>query len=185
MSDHDHEHDPDHAHELITDRLPEGTWQVDPDGSEVLFKARTIFGLLPVNGVFEQFSGELFVDAVGAARGTLVIEAASIGTGIGRRDEHLMSDDFLAALRYPHVTFTLESLEASGEEHLNVTGDLQIRDTTIPLLFTAYVIAHGDHLHLEARATLDHDAAGLRWSKPGIIGKRVRAEVALTLSRSG
>jgi polyisoprenoid-binding protein YceI len=180
---HDHEHD-DHDHSLITDRLPEGNWVVDPDSSEVLFKARTIFGLLPVNGVFERFSGEMHVHPDGVAHGTLVVDATSIGTGIGRRDEHLRSDDFLAALEHPQITFTLEKIEPSGEDHLNVSGDLQIRDTTIPLSFTAYAIAHGDHLHLEGRADLDHDQAGLGWTKPGFVGKRVRTEVALTLSRA-
>ena len=41
--DHDHEHDHDgHDHTLIIDRLPAGAWQIDPKGSEVLFKARAI-----------------------------------------------------------------------------------------------------------------------------------------------
>lgn len=184
--DHDgHDHDHDHDHTLITDRLPEGVWVVDPGGSEVLFKARTIFGLLPVNGVFERFSGEMNVDADGAAHGKLVVEAASVGTGIRKRDEHLLSTDFLAALEHPQITFTLDGFEPSGEDHLDVTGSLQIRETTIPLSFTAYAIAHGDHLHLEGRATIDHDAAGLGWSKPGFVGKTVRTEIALTLSRAG
>ena len=50
--------------------------------------------------------------------------------------------------------------------------------------FTAYAIAHGDHLHLEGRATIDHAAAGLGWSKPGFVGKSVRTEIALTLNRT-
>ena len=184
MPEPDHDHH-DHDHTLITDRLPEGFWAVDPDGSEVLFKARTIFGLLPVNGVFERFNGEMHVHPDGAAHGTLVVDATSIRTGIGRRDEHLISDDFLAAIEHPQITFTLESFEPSGEDHLNVTGELQIRDTTIPLSFTAYAIAHGDHLHLESRANIDQDAAGLGWTRPGFVGKSVRAEVARTLSRAG
>jgi polyisoprenoid-binding protein YceI len=184
--DHDgHDHDHDHDHTLITDRLPEGVWVVDPDGSEVLFKARTIFGLLPVNGVFERFSGEMTVDPDGSAHGTLVVEAASVGTGIRKRDEQLRSADFFAALEHPQITFTLDGFESTGEDHLDVTGSLRIRDTTIPLSFTAYAIAHGDHLHLEGRATIDHEAAGLGWFKPGIVGKRVRTEIALTLSRAG
>jgi polyisoprenoid-binding protein YceI len=124
------------------------------------------------------------VDPDGSAHGTLVVETASVGTGIRRRDEHLVSADFFAALEHPQIIFTLDGFESTGEDHLDVTGSLKIRDTTIPLSFTAYAIAHGDHLHLEGRATIDHAAAGLGWSKPGFVGKSVRTEIALTLNRT-
>src|ERR1700739_2816374 len=76
--EHDHDHDHDHDHALIVDRLPPGRWQVDPHGSDVLFKARSLFGLLPVSGVFEHFSGVMDVDPEGAATGQLVVETPSI-----------------------------------------------------------------------------------------------------------
>lgn len=157
---------------------------MDPHGSEVFFKARALFGLLPVTGVFERFSGEMTVDSEGAVDGRLVIEMASINTGIGRRDADLRSSSYFNVDQYPEMTFTLEKVAPSGEDHLNVEGTLQVLETEIPLAFTAYAIAHGDHLHLEARANVDHDAAGLGWAKPGMVGKRVRAEAALTLSRA-
>jgi polyisoprenoid-binding protein YceI len=182
--DHDeHDHDEhDHDHTLIVDRLPEGAWQIDPHGSEVLFKARALFGLLPVTGVFERFGGEMTVDAEGAASGRLVVETASINSGIRRRDADLRSASYFDSDKYPQMTFTLDKLEPSGEDHLNVTGTLQIHHVSIPISFPVYAIAHGDHLHLEGRVTVDHDIAGLGWSKPALVGKMVRAEAALTLN---
>ncbi|HEX3803020.1 MAG TPA: YceI family protein [Solirubrobacteraceae bacterium] len=179
---HDHEgHDHDHA--LIVDRLPEGAWQIDPASSEVLFKARALFGLLPVTGAFERFTGEMIVDPEGAASGRLVVETASINSGIRKRDADLRSASYFDSDKYPEMTFTLEKLEPSGEDHLNVTGTLLILHTSIPVTFPAYAIAHGDHLHLEGGVTVDHDVAGLGWAKPALVGKRVRAEAALTLTR--
>ena len=79
---HDHDHDHDHDHALIVDRLPAGTWRVDPDGSEVLFKARALFGLLPVSGIFERFTGEMNVDESGLATGKLLVEPAPSTPGL-------------------------------------------------------------------------------------------------------
>ncbi|MCL2419943.1 MAG: YceI family protein [Conexibacteraceae bacterium] len=182
--DHDHNHDHDQDHALIVDRLPEGAWEVDHDGSAVQFKARGLFGLLPVAGVFERFSGDLTVGADGAAHGRLVVETASINTGIRRRDTDLRSRAYFDAANAPEMTFTLERLDPSGSDHLNAIGTLGIRQVTIPLSFPVQAIAHGDHLHLEGSVIVDHAAAGLRWAKPGMVTKTARAEVALTLTRA-
>ncbi len=185
--DHDHDHDHDHGHEhdhsLIVDRLPAGSWRVDPEGSEVLFRARTL-RVVPVHGLFRDFSGELEVAEDGAASGTLLIQTGSLDTRIARRDRTLRGPQYLDAQRHPTATFTLARIEPSGREHLNVTGTLQLAGHSVPLSLEAYAIAHGDHLHLEAQTPIDQTAAGLGWAKPGLVGNTVRAEVALTLTRA-
>ena len=186
--DHDHDHDEpgheghNHDHSLIVDRLPAGSWKVDPGSSEVNFKTRSLFGLVPVTGYFDRFVGGLDVDESGAVSGSLVVATETLATGIGRRDDHLRSKDFFYSAEHPHMTFTIEKIEPSGEDHLNLSGSLQVRETAIPLSFPVYAILHGDHLHIEGRAKIDHQAAGLGWAKPGMVGKTVRADVALTLN---
>ena len=190
-SQHDHpEHDdPEyeayeaHDHTLILDRLPPGHWHIDPDSSEVLFRARALFGLVPVTGVFERFAGEIRVAEDGAASGRLEVEMASIYTRMRRRDAILRSDAYFGADQHPRMTFTLERFEPSGEDHLNAIGSLEIRGRTVPLSLPVLAIAHGDHLHLEGGVKLDHDVAGLGWSKPLLVSRMIRAEVALTLNR--
>jgi polyisoprenoid-binding protein YceI len=182
--DHDHDHDHhDHDHALIVDRLPEGTWNIDPHGSEVLFKAKA-FGFLPVTGLFEDFVGQLAVDAAGGVNGQLVVQMASINSGWGRRDERLRGPDYFQIDKYPEMVFTLEKIEASGSEHLNLSGSLKIHDKSVPLNFPVYAIAHGDHLHLEGEVMVDHDIAGLGWSKPFFVADRLRLDTALTLTRA-
>ncbi len=179
---HDHEHD---DHSLIVDRLPAGVWRVDHGSSEVNFRARALFGLLPVNGFFDEFSGELTVDQDGTAHGSLVVQTGTLKSGIDRRDADLRSARFLASDRYPQMTFTLESIEPSAEDHLNLTGSLLMLDRRIPLSIPVYAIQHGDHLHIEGRVQINHHAAGFDWAKPGMVGKAVRADVALTLTSAG
>ena len=169
-------------YEELADRLPAGTWRVDPNSSQVNFRARTLV-VLPVNGFFDRFSGELRVDQDGDAQGELVIETASIQTGIGRRDEELRGGGYFLAQQHPEMTFTVGSLTA-GNDRLELNGTLQIRDRSLPLSFPVTAIAHGDHLHLEGRVRFDLGSAGLDWARPGMVGRTARASVALTLRRA-
>ena len=190
--DHDHDHDDhvhddhehDHDHALLVDRLPTGDWRIDPEGSDVFFKARALFGLLPVTGVFERFSGGVTVDADGAVKGELTVETSSINSGVRKRDADLRSAAYFDSTRFPKMTFRIDELIPSGHDHLTAEGSLEIQSTRIPLNFPLYAIAHGDHLHLEGSVKVNHDAAGLGWSKPLLVGKTVKAEAALTLNRA-
>ena len=182
--DHGHDHDPehDHDHALVVDRLPQGVWNVDPHGSELLFKARA-FGVLPVTGVFESFEGALTVDAAGAVSGKLVVELPSVNTGWARRDATLRGPSYFDVERYPEMVFMLDAIEPSGSDHMSLGGSLQIHEKRVPLSFPVYVITHREHLHLEGEVMVDHDVAELGWSKPFFIGNRLRLEAALTLFR--
>lgn len=155
---------------------------IDPHGSEVLFKAKA-FRVLPVTGIFEDFTGALKVDPKGGVSGQLTVQTASVNTGWARRDTRLRGPEYFAAGRYPEMIFTLEKIEPTGSEHQNLSGSLQIQERSVPLSFPVYAIAHGDHLHLEGEVDVDHDLAGLGWSKPFFVADRLRLETALTLLR--
>ncbi len=174
----------DHDHALILDRLPSGIWRVDPGGSEVVFTARALFGLLPVHGLFERFRGELRAGPDGTTSGELRIEAASIQTRLARRDRSLRGPGYFDTARYPELTFELERLAPGGHQQLDVTGTLAVCGRQIQLHFQAQAIAHGDHLHVEGQVLVDHDLAGLGWARPGLVSKRVLAAAALTLRRA-
>jgi polyisoprenoid-binding protein YceI len=171
-------------HEVLT-RLPTGAWKVDPSSSQLNFRART-FLVLPVNGFFARFGGELTVDADGGVDGTLVVDTASVQTGIDRRDEQLRGTEFFATAQHPEMTFTVSStgvgpVDVFEQARIEVTGSLRIGDRSLALGFPATVILHGDHLHVEAHVAIDLSAAGLGWTRPGIVGRSARADVALTL----
>lgn len=186
-SDHDDQHDDDHR--VITDRVPAGVWLVEPGSSQINIRARSLFSLVPVNGFFEHFGGELRVDAEGVARGELNVQASSFRTGIDARDARLRSAEFFAVGEFPLISFEASSISPlarpemriSEEERMTVEGQLRIQEAIIPLSFPATFIAHGDHLHVEGKVRIDHRAAGLGWTRPGLIGKSVRADIALTL----
>ena len=163
--------------------LDAAVWQVDPARSRVHFHTRAMFGLFPVLGRFERFDGTLAIDQEGRASGNLRIHAASIRTGIGKRDRHLQSEDFFHAAEHPHATFELASLQPH-EGGYEVSGTLRIRDKELPVRTQASVRREGEELVIGARFPVDHDAAGLGWAKPGMVRGTIDADVELTLQRA-
>ena len=56
--------------------------------SEVRLKNRSVWGLLPVKGIFRQVTGNGTVAAAGDVTGTITVAARSVHTKNKRRDEH-------------------------------------------------------------------------------------------------
>ncbi len=72
-----------------------------PARSSVRFKNKTLWGLVPVNGEFTDVSGDGQITAKGTVFGRVDIRAASVRTGIGKRDEHLRSAGLLRRREVP------------------------------------------------------------------------------------
>ena len=105
-------------------------WNVDPNHTEVTFEVRHFF--TPVTGKFEDFDVDLLFDAESPenSRVSAVIDVASIDTNNERRDDHLRTDDFFNAERFPRITFESTSVRRTGENTFVATGPLTIKDVT-------------------------------------------------------
>ena len=163
-------------------RALSGHWRVVADRSALGFETRVLFGLIAVRGRYGRYGGTLTVDDAGDASGTLRIEAATLTTGIQKRDRHLATADFFAAARFPHLTFDLASLVVEQRAG-RVTGTLTIRDRPQPIDAAVRVSPAGaDGLRIDADIEVDHRAAGFEITR---LPRLVRAKVALTLARGG
>jgi len=145
---------------VLTDPASTGTWVLVPDRSSIKFSNKTMWGLVPVNGRFNEFSGEGQVAAGGAVSGRLQIRAASVNTGMGKRDEHLQSADFFDTENFPEITVEVNGLGADGA----LTATLSIRGTTLPLPLTVTAEPLGDGtVQVTARTQVDRT----RWGVSG------------------
>ncbi len=108
-------------------------WNIDPDHSVATFSARHMM-IANVHGQFNQISGtiQFETDDIGNSSVEVVINVSSITTGIKKRDEHLLSPDFLEAEKYPEIIFRSTKVESAGDNSLNITGDLTIHGLTRP-----------------------------------------------------
>jgi polyisoprenoid-binding protein YceI len=90
-----------------------------------------------VRGQFDRCRGTILFDAQRPDQGsaTVSIEARSLHTGSDHRDEHLRSDDFFDAERYPVIRFQSRAVRRL-DDHLLMSGLLSMhgitREVTIP-----------------------------------------------------
>jgi polyisoprenoid-binding protein YceI len=107
------------------------TWEIDPARSHIGFTIRKL-KLFTVHGSFTCFSGAIDLDETDLARSrvAVLIDAASIDTGIAKRDIHLRSPDFFDTPSYPTLTFRSTRVEQIDEGLARVSGELTIRDIT-------------------------------------------------------
>lgn len=103
------------------------TWSADVAHSNMGFKVshKAISNTI---GDFRDFDlvvttpNENFEDA----KIKMVIETASINTANSSRDEHLRSEDFFDAERYPQIIFTSSSITAKNDNTYDVKGTLNM-----------------------------------------------------------
>jgi polyisoprenoid-binding protein YceI len=146
-----------------------GRWQLDSQRSVVGFRAEKLWGLVTIKGHFDNYEGRLDLSANPAVE--LTIEAASVQTGIRKRDQHLRSADFFDAENHPRVRFVSNSLDLRGDT-LSVRGRLSARGRSIPLELEAQVRRIDGELEIEASTTASHRDLGMTWSPLGMIPPR-------------
>jgi polyisoprenoid-binding protein YceI len=164
-------------------QLPTGVWSVDPESSELGFRARGMFGLATVRGQFGQFDGTLTIDDA-AARGELIVQAASLDTHNAKRDTHLRSSDFFDVETHPTLTFELTGVEPTAAGDLSVSGVLRIRDNALAIKTPVEATTDdGGRLTLATTFDVDRAAAGVGWSKMGMIKGKAHLSANLTLTK--
>ncbi|MDT0328966.1 YceI family protein [Nocardiopsis lambiniae] len=116
-----------------------GLWHLDPLHSSLIFVAHYLrFGR--VQGTFGRARGRVLVaEDPTASKVEVVMDAASVNTGVGARDAHLRSADFLDVENHPELRFTSSGVEPGGRGHhaFRLHGDLTVHGTTAPVALDA------------------------------------------------
>ncbi|MEZ5866020.1 MAG: YceI family protein [Geminicoccaceae bacterium] len=109
-------------------------WVIDPGNSSIGFHANHI-GYKDVLGLFLEERGSFTFDEATQELSDLVleVEAASVFTDNPARNEHLLSDDFLAAKSYPLIRFVMTEAVPGTATTGIIKGDLTIRGITRPV----------------------------------------------------
>ena len=104
-------------------------------------------GYSTTDGRFGDWDGTLLIDKDTPANSSVefTINIDSLDTFWADRDTHLKSPDFFDAAKFPQATFKSTQVEQTGENQLDVTGDLTLRGITKPVTLTVDVLALGDH----------------------------------------
>ncbi|QCR23237.1 YceI family protein [Pontibacter sp. SGAir0037] len=149
------------------------TYAVDTEQSNVKWHGTKVTG--EHNGNIELQSGELTVANNQVTGGTIVIDMNTI-TNEDITDakynsdlvNHLKSDDFFGAEKYPTATFNITSLTpiasaAPGEANYTATGNLTIKDKTNPVTFPVYVTVENNEAKAKADVTVNRAQYDVRY----------------------
>ncbi len=110
------------------------TWDFDKAHSKVGFSVRHMV-ISEVEGYFKDFSGTVSTegDDFSTAKVDFKVNVSSINTDNQERDNHLKSDDFFNAEKYPAMFFKSTGIKKVGDNKYKLLGDLTIRDITKPV----------------------------------------------------
>jgi polyisoprenoid-binding protein YceI len=122
------------------------TFKIDPSHSTIAFKVRHMLGT--AKGKFSKFSGTIVVDRDHPEQSsvTVTIEAASIDTGIAKRDEHLRGELFNVA-KYPAITFKSRRVKQTGANTGEIAGDLTMHGVTRAITLNVQLLPSPDTNH--------------------------------------
>lgn len=106
----------------------------DKAHSHIGFKVKHILGMVP--GEFTDYDGAFNFDPAKpeASKVKVTIQAASINTDNGMRDNDLRSEKYFDVAKYPTLTFVSTKVtKGDGENKYNVLGKLTIHGVTRPV----------------------------------------------------
>jgi polyisoprenoid-binding protein YceI len=172
--------------DLLNNTEAAGAWALDQNRSSFTFKNKTMWGLTNVKGRFTEFDGDGSVGAGGQVSGRIAIKTASVATGIKPRDNHLRSADFFDAKHHPDITVTVNGVDPTNGDGLNVRADLSIRGNTValPLRVKAEILDDGA-VRLTTTTTVDRDELGVSGNMIGMIPKTTTLSADAVFRRAG
>ena len=171
-----------------------GDWEIEPTHSSIGFTARHI-GLARIHGRFNSFAGVIRIaERIEQSAMHVVIDAASIDTGVGMRDDHLRSGDFLDVRRFPTLEFYSERFVHKGGSRWAITGALSLHGVTRTVTLDTEYLGLGNGMEGEARAAcratteLHRDDFTVSWQTMlargiAVVGPSIRVDLDVQIVR--
>jgi polyisoprenoid-binding protein YceI len=156
-------------------------YAIDPARSQLRFYAVSRF--MDADGGFRRFAGEVRLEdgRPETATGRVTVEVASIDTANGTRDNHLRSEDFFDARRFPEATLVVGGARREGERVL-VTGELAIRGVSRPVTVPVTVAVAGGVIRVTGDLVVNRREFGIAYqSRLNPIKDDVKVRFDLTL----
>jgi len=156
-----------------------GSWQLVPQRSEVTFRSPTMWGLAKVKGTFTEVEGSGQVTAPDGVDGRLRIHAASVRTGIRKRDEHLRSADFFDVAEHPTIDVVVHGKGATTTDSVELHAGVTIRGVERPIDLRVEVEELADGaVRVVTRADIDRREFGVDGNMMGMMGDITKVEAA-------
>lgn len=138
---------------------------------------------VPIEGTFKKWDATMTFTSTDPSTGVLdiKIDAASVDTGSGMKDDKLKSKDFFNAKNDPYITFHSTKIVQTGADTFEVDGKFTIRGVTKDEKLTLQVSGVGTGSgEIQGTMAFDRKEYGMNSGIPFIkIADRVEVNVAL------
>jgi polyisoprenoid-binding protein YceI len=106
---------------------------IDADKSKVIFEV-TSLKINTVDGSFKGMHGKVDFDSSAVEKSTfdVCIDASTVKTGIGSRDNHLRGTPFFNVKEYPKICIKVDSIEKLKDNYVAVS-ELTMLGVTLPV----------------------------------------------------
>jgi polyisoprenoid-binding protein YceI len=162
---------------------------IDPDHSVGAFSVKHMM-VTDVRGIIPRVSGTIDWDQAELSRSTvdLTLDVRNLTTGTRKRDDHLLSEDFFHAEKYPTIRFRSNHVESLVQGGVRVAGDLTMRGITRSV--SAEVTISGPTTSLDGdrslgfalKTRLNREDFNIKWNVPLMGGGwMVGQDVEITL----
>jgi len=165
------------------------TYRLDPNHTSVQWEVQH-FRTSTLRGRFNDVQGSIKIDAqAGTGEISMVLNVATVSTGVPVLDATLRGEQFFDVKRYPQAFFVSRNIQFQGGNPAHVYGELTLRDNSLPLTlrathFNCYesptirqTVCGGDF-----EAELYRSAVGLGYGLP-LVGDRVRLRIQVEAAR--
>jgi polyisoprenoid-binding protein YceI len=117
-------------------------FKITTEDSSIKFSVKAS---VAVNGTFDKWDATLTFTSTDVTTGVLEIkiQAASINTGSGMKDDKLKGKDFFDVAEDPLITFLSRRIVQTGPNTFDVQGDFTIRGASKPETLTLTVSGQG------------------------------------------
>ena len=161
-----------------------GNWALDPARSTATLRSKSMWGLVPVKGVFGRIEGGGTVSPAGQVTGRITLPTEALDTKNKKLDTHLRSGDFFLTEKYPAITFALDKL-VPADEGVTVSGVLTVREASRPISFPATVTLTGDdEVTLDATVQIDRSDFGLSFNQMGMLSMKNTVTIHAVFTKS-
>lgn len=128
------------------------TYDIDPVHTALIYRIKHLQSSYSY-GRFNKPTGTFDYDAASPEKSTfaLNVNVDDVDTGNAQRDGHLKSPDFFNAKQFPTITFKSTSVKKTGDEKLEVTGDLTMHGVTKSITVPLAVVGSGKGMAGETR----------------------------------
>jgi polyisoprenoid-binding protein YceI len=166
-------------------------WAIDPNHSSVVFTIRHIMSKVRGQMKVKQGWIEVENEDLTTAQVNVVLDPATIDTGVEMRDNHLRSPDgHFDVANYPTITFVSKRVEGKDPSNFKLLGDLTIHGVTKEVVLRASFNGEGKNAYgkrvvsFSAETTLNRKDFKLTWNQSletggFLLGDEVKIEIDL------